>query len=1266
MARKIRLIVLVALLVAALLALILPLILRSEPVRSELAERLGYHLESEISLDSIELAWFPTPHLLVRGVDVRRDELRLALPETHVFPRYTSLLLFRLEPSRVVLTEPELQFDPSALLSEEPSVPGVFPRTFTGKVEIIRGVVSIDDARIPGAVDLEAMELTEIDAAFRVTPTRLEVDLALQPSFGRHLTLQGHLTKDETYYLQANAEGLLLHEVITTPVQGVAPLEAMANLKLTAEGAGFETIDARLTGELPCFLLNPQEIAPQTGVVRLDCGVIDLSLNKQEDDWQLLIHDFEVTKPELRLNGVISRKVPAEESPRWDIELQGRDLNADEIMPAVLELFGEYKPARKVGEIVLGGRASRASFQLSGNDDELRDPRTLADMMILEVDVQRAEIMVPGIDLYLPEARGPLRIENSILELSGAEARLGNSHGRDGSLRVGLRRDLPLLQLDMQLDADLQDLRAVLPELLNHPVFLEEMKRFPSAQGEASGRLVIGDNWHDFTVDATIEQGRGEIIYDRLPWPLTVQRGRFLIDRELVRWRGLEATAGPHRLKGSTGRVALSPEAPFVLEKTKAVLDSGSLFGHLLDYQVLEEAIIPVLEDIDGPITIDSGQASGELFRPITWQYSAEIDLDNGGLTWYSPLLATEVTCLQGRLRIDDERVDLHQVELELRDGYFSLDSRLRHQTLRNWRGMAELGGLLTPDIRTWLEQRQWLPESFLPQAPLTLAPLTFNWDDNSLVMAGNLHSGENRELSRTSLEFMISSHDQHGVEIESTVLDDDRQARFDLSLHRGYRGLAVLLNRDPALSENGLTPVHGSFEGELNQGVLADFFAFFDQHLEMGNCRGEASFKIPTPLYLPPNTDAVPHPDLMAPYFAGQLAVRGLSWSPEVDEQRRITVNELDLEGHEQQLQLRQMDISLDADQRLELAGGIKTLSAGLEFDLDLSAPYLRWQTLLSWYDELKSHQPRLEIISEPRQWPVTGRVDFHLEDFDSGPLPAENETPSLRWQPLTGNLSLSPATGLVADIESGVLCLLEITGTWYLNPDLGTSSFAVAPATEEIPRFEKMSPCLGIEQDIITGDCQLKAEFHGDFAHWEKGVISIDSPGGGRIKRMGLLARILSVVNITDIFTGDIAGLDEEGFAYRELEFEALIEDHVLTIEKAVVRGVGLNLIARGSLDLADYEADMVVLVAPFKTIDTLVSWIPFLGRIIGGEDATLLTIPVAVKGDIRDPRLIVMSPDSVGEGLLNLIKSTLMLPFNILSPILPSPDPDQEIND
>jgi hypothetical protein len=74
--------------------------------------------------------------------------------------------------------------------------------------------------------------------------------------------------------------------------------------------------------------------------------------------------------------------------------------------------------------------------------------------------------------------------------------------------------------------------------------------------------------------------------------------------------------------------------------------------------------------------------------------------------------------------------------------------------------------------------------------------------------------------------------------------------------------------------------------------------------------------------------------------------------------------------------------------------------------------------------------------------------------------------------------------------------------------------------------------------------------------------------------------------------------------------------------------------------------------LLVAPFRTINDIISHIPIVNRIAG---RTLISIPVQISGNLDDPNIIPLAPSAVGEEIKGIMKGTLTLPFKIVEPIV-----------
>jgi hypothetical protein len=118
--------------------------------------------------------------------------------------------------------------------------------------------------------------------------------------------------------------------------------------------------------------------------------------------------------------------------------------------------------------------------------------------------------------------------------------------------------------------------------------------------------------------------------------------------------------------------------------------------------------------------------------------------------------------------------------------------------------------------------------------------------------------------------------------------------------------------------------------------------------------------------------------------------------------------------------------------------------------------------------------------------------------------------------------------------------------------------------------------------------------------------------------------------------------------------MDIDTHIHANNLVFDRAIIHGEGLNLFARGEIHLDDYDADLTLLIAPFKTFDSMISKVPIIGHPITGADGSLVNIPVAVIGPIADPTITPLHPEAIGDAFLNIIKGTFMLPYNILKPL------------
>ncbi len=126
----------------------------------------------------------------------------------------------------------------------------------------------------------------------------------------------------------------------------------------------------------------------------------------------------------------------------------------------------------------------------------------------------------------------------------------------------------------------------------------------------------------------------------------------------------------------------------------------------------------------------------------------------------------------------------------------------------------------------------------------------------------------------------------------------------------------------------------------------------------------------------------------------------------------------------------------------------------------------------------------------------------------------------------------------------------------------------------------------------------------------------------------------------------------MGKEGVAYNSLQIRGNLEMGKLRIEEVALDGKTLGLSTQGEIDLIDQKIDLTVLVAPQKTVDRVVKRIPGVRYVLGGA---LISYPVRVRGDLKDPQVSALSPSAVGSELFGMMKRTVGLPIRLVQPVL-----------
>jgi hypothetical protein len=255
-----------------------------------------------------------------------------------------------------------------------------------------------------------------------------------------------------------------------------------------------------------------------------------------------------------------------------------------------------------------------------------------------------------------------------------------------------------------------------------------------------------------------------------------------------------------------------------------------------------------------------------------------------------------------------------------------------------------------------------------------------------------------------------------------------------------------------------------------------------------------------------------------------------------------------------------------------------------------------------------------------------------------------------ALRWRNAEGVVAFEDR-GIEITVAKADLCGLRCKGSVYSHAGSMTHSFQFWADEADLA---STLMCLFGKDAHIEGKFLLDADI---WAEGKKDPLKEASQGSllfisrnGRIYRWTLLSRLFSMLDVIGLFKGNFPDFTQEGFKYDQFVITGELRDGYIYIKEMVIDGPAMKIVGEGRVDLVKGEADIVVLVAPLKTVDTVISHIPIVGRIVTGKNGTFISVPFSVNGPFANPRVTLMPPEAVGGGLWGVLKRTLQTPVEM----------------
>ena len=1195
-----------------------PLWLNQDVVKREVTKIISNATGGKAQFERIELHLLPFP-----GVEVSR--LRFSLPgvvevETQsaaVDIRSLPLLFGNVYPHRVQILSPQVRVhldEPKP--SPEPQAPAK-PFSLKDIEGSVRAVLNQIEKAVPGVAAEIKTGRVELQIGRRPPLLVEHLDLHFEATAGTvsaKLSCTANLFERLTAELRVASKDLVGDghvELVGLQVPGVGPIlglqegwpvqEASVNLKLKLGLRGLSDAHAEVN-------VDAAKVALQFGNGRLDLigPAIEATAQTKGTSAEIVLHRVAVDSPRIAAKASFSMTEAggyALESEASDVDLPTLQAAADGLAPEV-EFLQDF-PVRFA-------RGTVTTVKFSTQAAALGD---LFDLKALHINgvVNNVDLSLPVLyDLKVYEASAVGSLEQGIVRAQQVQGRLEKSTARDGTFEMDLNPDVPPLHAELTVTADLPEVLAVAKRVLPDPQTQKALAQVKQLQGSALVHATLGGDVNNVVPRVEASSIKASARHDVVPFPIRVTGGAVTYANDTLSMQGLDGAIGQSTFSGVSARLGLSAPNVLTAQQGSVVLALAELF----DWAAAQRQFAQPLEGVKsvaGRLAVSVAHLDLPLGAPERARF--QVSATPSGVLIDAPRYGPRVRLDGGAVAVTEQSVSASGVKAVALDAALTLSGRTDNYRAGISGAQAGASGNVGVEALKWIYARTHLPRWLRLRAALTVSEANVDWRKGAAVgLRGSVNV-----VGGPVIGFSLRRTPQRFEVEKLTVRDDVSDMTFSGSLE-GSHFSAAYKGKLLGSSINGVFIRPLVSPGQLQGDFRADGdFKHPDATTATGYLEGSK-------IYLPP---LLPVP---------------------------VAIEKLSLEAKNTVLLIKSATVS-SGESRVDISGSVTYLKDKFAVDADVKGdkiviPEAPEKPEIGASPEPASESPSLVGDYEAQHKALEPLWEIPLSGiirFDIGKVQA-NE---VEIAPLVGSAALETRR-LTLSLTRAALCAITLSGGVLVTPDDADGEIKLSSRGAQL---DKSIACLTQQRLQITGKLDMDGTFS---AHGRLGTLLEHMQGtfsatakDGHINRFDQLATVLKVVNVTQVFAGELPDLSKGGMDYKSAQVKGRIDGRTILFQEFALDASALTVAAHGTIDYSTRKIDMTVLVAPFKTVTWVISNIPILRGILGGM---LIAVPVAVHGTIEKPVVVPLGPAAVGSRLLDILGNTLKLPGKAINLVAP----------
>ncbi len=816
----------------------------------------------------------------------------------------------------------------------------------------------------------------------------------------------------------------------------------------------------------------------------------------------------------------------------------------------------------------------------------------------LEAEVFQAEVQLPIFPEPLKVNKGLCNLYDRFLYVKNADGIYKDNSFTEGKLKIYLfNRDKPFL-FEANLKVNAQEALVEVKRLVKrHKNLYRNLNRIKKIQGRAEGHLKVYGSLRHPKVDFSIKPQKVFLYYDGFPLSFTLSKGLVSYADRKVTCISLRVGFPKSGLESLSGSIDFTSK-PFFLNITEA---RGIIsIDELNTVLKLDSKIRRILEK--------NHLENGQLYL-VKALFKGPFTIENFKKRLFFEAHAKDISIICARL----------PARLEIKKGLFSYKGETLsfgpvEAKLLDAQGVifGQIFSLFDPSYNIflkgqaefnlqfidWIFKKINLSKKFFPSTPLKSSKFEFFLQKDLIRLSGHFITGKNATLDLS-------------LEKKGPIF---RLSKVKLFNRERTSQLSIFIS-----PEKSIFYFHGCLKGEDLEQIFSH--KWLRLGILEGQIKGTYYFK-----------------DVTHSEFNGELKIKDLNLPWKIG---NIFISDLEAQGKGSKVLVKSLKANIKQTELIG-KGKLEFMPKNVYITGTIHTTKIILEELIGALKLDKTHKKIKSSL------PLILTIDLNIDELLVRQYTFEQVKSTLFYY----------KKQLKLVIEKANFCNINLIGeiTWSKKSHKFKVSYS-----KKSGDLNKLMVCFFNKPHVLEGVYTLDGSFTGygkEGTLWEtsSGKLFFTSPKG-KIYKFGLMVKLFAFLNPIDIFRGKLPDLSQKGFSYDFLEVKGHFEKQYFVVDESQIQGTGLRIFASGKVDLKQQKIYLTALISPFVEADILVSGIPVIGWILTGKSKTFFSIPVDIRGDIKNPEIIPLDPRAVSKKVLGIIERSLKLPVKVFIPRVPA---------